>query len=61
MNTQNVTRRFFIGGLASFGAFGGCRVIGVPAGSACAGKPNFRFGVVSDVHIHVGAKGEPTP
>jgi len=58
MNTQNVTRRFFIGGLASFGAFGGCRVIGVPAGSACAGKPNLRFGVVSDIHIHVGAKGE---
>ena len=54
MKTENVTRRFFIGGLASFGAFGGCRAFGVSAGSASSVKPNLRFGVVSDIHLQMG-------
>ena len=43
------SRRWFIGGMASFGAFGGCRFF---AGHGVAsGVPNLRFGVVSDIHI----------
>ncbi len=46
---MNISRRFFIGGAASLGAFGGCRLI---TGSGFAsGAPKLRFGVVSDIHI----------
>ena len=51
------TRRFFIGGLASLGAFGGCRALRFPAGSCSGGRPNLRFGVVSDVHVRIGPGG----
>ena len=50
----NVSRRWFIGGAASFGAFGGCRFF---TGSGFAsGAPNVRFGVVSDIHIACHSK-----
>ena len=50
------SRRWFIGGMASFGAFGGCRFF---AGRGFAsGTPNLRFGVVSDIHITKVGEGE---
>ena len=55
---MNISRRFFIGGAASFGAFGGCRFLDNHAFRA-GGTPNLRFGVVSDIHItKVGADEE---
>ena len=53
-----VSRRWFIGGLASLGAFGGNRVLCAPAGKFTGGKPNLAFGVVSDVHVRLGPSGE---
>jgi len=48
------SRRWFIGGMASFGAFGGCRFF--TGRGFASGAPNLRFGVVSDIHItKVGA------
>ena len=44
-----ISRRWFIGGAASFGAFGGCRLF--TGGGFASGAPNLRFGVVSDIHI----------
>ena len=53
---MTVTRRFFIGGAASFGALSGCRFFSAPNGLYASGTPNLTFGVVSDIHIdHVGA------
>ena len=53
---SRVSRRWFIGGLASFGAFGGCRFF---AGhSLVSGVPNLKFGVVSDIHITKVGEGE---
>ncbi len=49
---MNISRRFFIAGAASFGAFGGCRMLRASAGAA-EGKPNLVFGVVSDIHFSV--------
>ena len=50
-----ISRRFFIGGAASFGAFGGCRFLNSNNFRA-GGTPNVRFGVISDIHItKVGA------
>jgi predicted phosphodiesterase len=43
------TRRFFLGGCASFGALAGRRIFAVP--NATLPKVNLRFGVVSDVHV----------
>ena len=49
-----ISRRWFIGGAASFGALGGCRFF---SGSGFAsGRPNLTFGVVSDIHIVARAK-----
>lgn len=54
MAKNMITRRFFIGGAAAFGAFSGCRFFRVGA-DACSGDiPRLRFGVVSDVHICFG-------
>ena len=53
-----VSRRWFIGGLASYGAFGGNRVFCAHAGKFTGGKPNLTFGVVSDVHVRLGPTGE---
>ena len=44
-----ISRRWFIGGLASLGAFEGCRFL--PGGFGRAGEPNLRLGVVSDIHV----------
>ena len=53
----NVSRRWFIGGAASFGAFGGCRFI---SGNGVAdGVPRLRFGVVSDIHIYTSCRANP--
>jgi len=53
-----ISRRLFLGGAASFGAFSGCRFVSVPNGSFAYGKPNLKFGVVSDIHIHRIGAGE---
>ena len=45
-----ISRRFFIGGAASFGAFAGCRFFANHDFRA-NGTPNLRFGVISDVHV----------
>lgn len=52
----DVSRRWFIGGLASAGAFSGCRIFTAAPGKYSSGKPNVRFGVVSDVHLRADAK-----
>ena len=44
---MELTRRFFIGGAAAFGAFGGNRFFEAFGGVAPAKKPNLKFGVVS--------------
>ena len=43
------TRRFFLGGCATFGALAGRRIFAVP--NATLPKVNLKFGVVSDVHV----------
>ena len=45
-----ISRRWFIGGAAAFGAFGGCRMFETH-GFRAGGRPRLRFGVVSDIHI----------
>jgi hypothetical protein len=47
----NITRRFFIGGSAAFGAFGGCRLVKTTSRFRAGETPRLRFGVISDVHI----------
>ena len=56
---MGITRRnFFIGGCAgALGAFGGSRLFAA-AGFRAGGKPNVRFGVVSDIHITKVGEGE---
>ena len=44
-----LSRRWFIGGAAAFGAFGGTRF--AKAKAMPSGEPRLRFGVVSDIHI----------
>ena len=46
---MNVSRRWFIGGAASLGAFQGCKFIESPFGRS--GVARLKFGVVSDIHI----------
>jgi len=48
-----VSRRWFIGAMASAGAAAGCRQLGC----ACEETPLLRFGVVSDVHMRLSADG----
>ena len=52
-----MTRRFFIAGAASFGAFGGLR-FAANAAFAQSAKPRLVFGVISDVHILAEAGAE---
>ena len=53
---MNLSRRFFIGGATAFGAFGGNRFFEAFGAAVPSGKPNLKFGVVSDIHItKVGA------
>ena len=47
---MDVSRRWFIGGALSLGAFGGCRFFECHDFKA-GGKPNLTFGVVSDIHV----------
>lgn len=54
MTENKITRRFFIGGVASLGAFSGCRFIKVGQDFCAGDTPRMRFGVVSDVHIRWG-------
>lgn len=49
----NVSRRWFIGGLASAGAFGGCGIFRADASKYASGAPRLKFGVISDVHLKV--------
>ena len=56
----DISRRFFIGGAVSFGAFAGCRFFESHDFRA-GGSPNLKFGVVSDIHImRVGADEKMT-
>ena len=48
---MKISRRFFIGGSLSFGAFNGARCFAAPTGAFGGGKPNLKFGVVSDIHL----------
>lgn len=51
---MNISRRFFIGGAASFGALAGCRAFRAPVGALDAGVARLTFGVISDVHVAEG-------
>ena len=51
-----LTRRFFIGGLASTFALGANRIFAAPGNVLDFGRPELTFGVVSDIHIAM-AKG----
>lgn len=53
----NVSRRWFIGGLASAGAFGGGGILRLNAAKCASGMPKLKFGVISDVHLRVNHKG----
>ena len=53
---MNVSRRFFIGGLASFAAMGPRRIFAAAPGAFTYGTPELSFGVLSDVHVCL-AKG----
>ena len=55
---SKISRRWFIGGLASFGAFGGNRMFCASAKTFTGGKPNLSFGVVSDVHVRLSPTGD---
>ena len=55
---MNVSRRFFIGGLAGAFAIGPRRVFAAAPGSFTSGKPALSFGVLSDVHIAFKKGGE---
>ena len=52
---NDISRRWFIGGAASFGAFSGCRFF--ESRDFCAGgRPNLVLGVLSDIHVSHAAK-----
>lgn len=53
---MNISRRFFIGGLASAAALGPRGLFAAEPGVFTDGKPKLAFGVLSDVHIAL-AKG----
>ena len=53
----DVSRRWFIGGLASFGAFGGNGILRAEPGKYSGGVAKLKFGVISDVHLRVDLKG----
>ena len=42
----SLSRRSFLASASSFTALGGCRSMGF-----CGGRPNLRFGVISDIHV----------
>ena len=54
MDGKRLSRRGFIGGIAAFGAWAGCRSgLFAPEGET----PQLRFGVVSDVHVRLAHGG----
>ena len=53
-----LTRRFFLGGLASAFALGPRRIFSAPPGAFTGGKPLLSFGALSDVHICLAPGGE---
>ena len=53
-----MTRRFFIGGLASAVSLGPRRLFSAPNGAFSARKPLLSFGVLSDVHVCLDKGGE---
>ena len=42
----DLSRRSFLTYTSAFTALGGCRSLGF-----CGGRPNLRFGVISDIHV----------
>ena len=53
-----LTRRFFLGGLASAFALGPRRIFSAPPGAFTGGKPILSFGALSDVHVCLAPGGE---
>ena len=53
---KGLTRRWFIGGAASFGAFGGARLFAAD-GFRAGRRANLTFGVVSDLHVSATIDG----
>ena len=53
-----ISRRFFIGGLASAFACGPRRAFTAPPGAYTGGKPALAFGLLSDVHVCLAPGGE---
>ena len=48
---MNVSRRAFLGGAASFGAFWGARAFAAPPGLFSDGEPLLSFAAISDIHV----------
>ena len=60
---NKVSRRFFIGGLASMFALGPRRVFAAAPGAFTGGRPALSFGLLSDIHLglaHGGGALNPT-
>ena len=55
---KNVSRRFFIGGLASAFACGPRRIFAAAPGAFTGGKPALAFGLLSDVHVALAVGGK---
>ena len=55
---KNVSRRFFIGGLASMFACGPRRIFAAAPGAFTGGKPALAFGLLSDVHVALAKGGK---
>ena len=53
-----LTRRFFIGGLASAFALGPRRIFSAAPGAFAGGKPALSFGLLSDVHVCLAPGGK---
>lgn len=53
MTAPAFTRRGFVGSVASLAGLSGCRALGI-----ASGRPDVRFGVVSDVHLNHSRPGD---
>ena len=58
MNQTFISRRFFIGGLASAFALGPRRIFAAAPDAFAGGKPALAFGLLSDVHIALAKGGK---
>ena len=54
---MDITRRRFVGGLASLGTLGGSQLVATAADAINCVPPKLKFGVVSDVHVRLAADG----